>query len=160
CTLSTPSRMVLPEISFSASSQIVEVYDFMEVTASVSQPHPRNPFTDVVFSGWFELVDGSKRWRGEGVCDSEGGGRFRIRFTPPVAGGYRYFVEYWQGNSRRNYTGAFRATQGPRRGPIRVDSKYPWHFVWEGTGEHYFFNGTTAYWLMGWSDEKVIETSI
>src|SRR5438094_3712571 len=89
---------------------------------------PRNPFTDIVFTGWFELADGSKRWRVEGFCDSEDGSLFRIRFTPPVAGDYRYFVEYRQGNSRRNFTGRFRASQGRRRGPIRVDPKYPWHF--------------------------------
>jgi hypothetical protein len=160
CTRSTRSRIVLSEISFSPSTQIVEVYDFIEVTASVSQPHPRNPFTDVVFSGSFELADGSKRWRVEGFCDSEDGSLFRIRFAAPAAGDYRYFVEYRQGNSRKSFTGSFRASRGRRRGPIRVDPKYPWHFVWEGTGEHYFFNGTTAYWLMGWSDDKVIETSI
>ena len=45
-------------------------------------------------------------------------------------------------------------------GPIRVDPEYPWHFLWEGTGEHYFFNGTTAFWLMGWRDERFITGSI
>ena len=45
-------------------------------------------------------------------------------------------------------------------GPIRVDPDNRWHFVWEGTAEHYFFNGTTAYWLMGWRDDRVIESSI
>src|SRR4029077_653627 len=43
---------------------------------------------------------------------------------------------------------------------LRVDPQYPWHFVWEGTGEHYFFNGATAYWLMGWRDDEVIYSSI
>src|SRR5205809_585854 len=47
-----------------------------------------------------------------------------------------------------------------RKGPIRVDPKYPWHFIWEGTGEHYFFNGTTAFWLMGWRDERIIHNGI
>jgi hypothetical protein len=36
----------------------------------------------------------------------------------------------------------------------------PWHFVWEGTGEHYFMNGTTAFLLMGWQDEKVIRGNL
>src|SRR4029077_8856474 len=43
---------------------------------------------------------------------------------------------------------------------LRVDPQYPWHFIWEGTGEHYFFNGTTAYWLMGWRDDQVIEYTV
>jgi hypothetical protein len=41
-----------------------------------------------------------------------------------------------------------------------VDPKYPWHFIWEGTGEHYFFNGTTAFWLMGFKEERIINYSI
>ena len=56
--------------------------------------------------------------------------------------------------------GTFQATDGHRSGPIRVDPQHRWHFIWEGTGEHYFFNGTTAFWLMGWTDEKVIRDSI
>ncbi|HUH62224.1 MAG TPA: DUF4038 domain-containing protein, partial [Terracidiphilus sp.] len=41
-----------------------------------------------------------------------------------------------------------------------VDPQYAWHFLWQGTGEHYFFNGTTAYWLVGWRDDHVIQFSI
>lgn len=41
-----------------------------------------------------------------------------------------------------------------------MDPAYPWHFIWEGTGEHYYFNGTTAFWLMGWRDERHIRYSI
>jgi hypothetical protein len=52
------------------------------------------------------------------------------------------------------------AVDGQKRGLLRVDPKYPWHFIWEGTGEHFFFNGTTAYWLMGWRDERIIQYSL
>jgi hypothetical protein len=41
-----------------------------------------------------------------------------------------------------------------------VDPDHPWHFIWEETREHYFFNGTTAFWLMGWRDEQVIRNSL
>src|SRR4029077_1850259 len=140
--------------------QTVEAYDFVEVTANVSSPRTTNPFTDAAFSGWFEPVSGHKRWQVEGFCDSEDGSVFHIRFMPPMPGEYRYFVEYLQGEGSKTSTGTFHATEGYRRGPIRVDSEYPWHFVWEGTREHYFFNGTTAFWLMGWSDERVIESSL
>ena len=86
---------------------------------------------------------------------------YRIRFMPSAAGDYRYFVEYRQDGGRSSAEGTFRASEGHFRGPcIRVDSHYPWHFVWEGTGEHYFFSGTTAYWLAGWSDEKIIQSSL
>jgi hypothetical protein len=69
-------------------------------------------------------------------------------------------VEYQQQSSHHSSAGTFRATDGHRRGVLQVDPEYPWHFIWEGTGEHYFFNGTTAYWLIGWSDERVIESAI
>ncbi len=79
---------------------------------------------------------------------------------PSITGDYSYSVEYRQGLSRRSSTGTFHVTNGHRRGPVRVDPGNPWHFIWEGTGEHYFFNGTTAYWLAGWRDDRVIESSI
>jgi len=79
---------------------------------------------------------------------------------PPSAGDYKYIVEYRQNGASKISTGTFHANDERRRGPIRVDAQYPWHFLWEGTGQHYFFNGTTAYWLMGWSDDKVIQSSI
>ncbi len=49
---------------------------------------------------------------------------------------------------------------GHRRGMVQIDPQNRWHLIWEGTGEHYFFNGTTAYFLMGWNDEQVIRSSI
>jgi hypothetical protein len=147
-------------VTFSQSTQTVEAYDFVEITANVSWPHAQNPFTDAALKGWVEPVDGSRRWDVEGFCDAEDGNVFRIRFMPPAPGDYRYFVEYRQGDRSKTSTGTFHATDGHRRGPIRVDPQYPWHFIWEGTREHYFFNGTTAYWLMGWSDDSVIQSSI
>jgi hypothetical protein len=147
-------------VSFSQSTPNVEAYDFVEVTANVSFPHARNPFTDATFTGQFESSDGSKQWPVEGFCDASDGSVFRIRFMPPSPGQYRYSVEYRQGQAKSTWTGTFAASDGRRRGPIRVDPQNRWHFIWEGTGEHYFFNGTTAYWLMGWQDDHVIQSSI
>jgi hypothetical protein len=79
---------------------------------------------------------------------------------PSAAGDYKYFVEYQQGGGSAMSTGTFHASDGHRRGTIRIDSEHPWHFIWEGTREHYFFNGTTAFWLMGWSDDMVIQSSV
>lgn len=147
-------------VSFSQSASAIEAYDFLEVAAKISPPHPGNPFTDASVSAWFEPSDGSRRWPVEGFCDSANGSVYRVRFMPPAAGDYKYSVEYRQGSSKSISSGTFHVADAHRRGPIRVDSQYPWHFVWEGTGEHYFLNGTTAYWLVGWSDEKVIESSL
>jgi hypothetical protein len=148
------------KVSFSQSAQSIQAYDFVELTATVSWLHARNPFTDATLSGWFESADGSQRWSVEGFCDSDDGSIFRVRFMPAHSGAYRYFVEYRQGRASKASTGTFQAFDGHRRGPIRVDALFPWHFVWKGTGEHYFFNGTTAYWLMGWRDDSVIRASI
>jgi hypothetical protein len=148
------------DVVFSQSSNSVEAYDFVEITAGVSSLDTANPFIDATLTGWFERPDGSHRWVVEGFCDAEDGSAYRIRFMPPAPGDYRYSVTYQQGNFQKTSTGSFRATDGHRRGPIRVDPQFPWHFIWEGTGEHYFFNGTTAYWLMGWKDDRTISYSL
>jgi hypothetical protein len=147
-------------VRFDLSSPAVDAYDIVEIRVAVGFPHARNCFTDVLLQGTFQTDAGNKRWQIQGFCDSADGSVFRIRFMPPSAGTYRYFVEYQQGALRRTSAGTFRAADAGRKGPIRVDPNYRWHFIWEGTGEHYFFNGTTAYWLIGWKDEKVIDSSI
>jgi hypothetical protein len=75
---------------------------------------------------------------------------------PSRSGKYSYEVKFRQGDAARTHTGTFAATDGKRRGVLRVDKAHPWHFTWEGTGEHFFFHGNTAFLLMGWQDEKVI----
>jgi hypothetical protein len=147
-------------VSFSQSAKELDAYDFVELTAQVSTPRPLNPFTDATLTATFETVTGGKRWRVDGFCDAEDGSVHRARFMPSAPGDYRYSVEYRQGWSRKTETGTFHVRNGRRRGPIRVDPENRWHFIWEGTGEHYFFNGTTAYWLMGWTDERIIAASL
>lgn len=149
-----------PAVSFTGPKQEIEAYDFVEVTAAVSSPDVADPFTDASFEGSFATTDGKTRWNVQGFCDSPDGRVFRIRFMPPAAGEYTFEASYREPNLEKKTTGRFRAIDGHRRGLLRVDPHYPWHFIWEGTGEHYFFNGTTAYWLLGWKDERVIEYSI
>lgn len=146
-------------VTFSQSAPRVETYDFVEVTAGIDSPGTRNPFTDASLSGTFTR-QGAEPVQVDGFCDSADGHTFRIRFMPSVPGNYTYSVTYKEGNREQSYQGGFQAAAGHRRGPIRVDPQYPWHFIWEGTGEHYFFNGTTAFWLMGWRDERFIRNSI
>jgi len=148
------------DVSFSQPAASVEGYDFLEVTATVTAPDARNPFLDATLNGSFAKTGGSGRTDVEGFCDSADGSTFRIRFMPSSPGDYTYSIAYRQGGFEKTYAGKFRATDGHRRGPVRVDPKYPWHFIWEGSGEHYFFNGTTAFWLMGWRDEHVINYCI
>ena len=76
---------------------------------------------------------------------------------PTKQGAYQYSVTYRQGDLEAKHAGTFTARDAGRRGLVRVDPKYPWHFLWEGTGEHYFWNGTTTYFLMGWDDQTIRE---
>src|ERR1043166_7211380 len=148
------------DVSFLPPAEMVDVYDFAEITARIDKPDARNPFLDATLSGSFSKADGSGRKTVEGFCDSTDGSVFRIRFIPASPGEYTYSATYRQGTLETNYTGRFKASASRRQGPLRVDPKYPWHFIWEGTGAHYFFNGTTAFWLMGWRDERIINNSI
>jgi hypothetical protein len=147
-------------VTFSPAGNSVEAYDFLEVTINVAGPDAPNPFTDVALSGSFGKAGTNQRKNVDGFSDSPDGSVFRIRFMPASPGDYTYSVTYRQGDFEKTSTGAFRATDGRRRGPVRVDPNYPWHFIWEGTGEHYFFNGTTAYWLPGWREERIIDDSL
>ncbi len=148
------------EVAFSQSSASVAVYDFVEVSLRVSPPAAGNPFTEAGVTGSFGLAGGGPRVNVDGFCDSPDGTLFRIRFMPSKPGDYSYAVKYAANGREENYRGTFHAAGAGRRGPIRVDPDHRWHFIWEGTGEHYFFNGTTAYWLMGWRDERVIDYSL
>ena len=146
------------EITFSQSAQTIDTYDFIEIRLDVKGPDARNPFTEAVVQGWFESDDG-RRVRAEGFCDSADGSVLRIRFMPTKPGVYRYSVKYNQDSYEDAHNGSFTAKDSRRRGLLRVDKDHPWHFIWEGTGEHYFWNGTTTYWLMGW-DDQTIRTNI
>lgn len=148
------------EILFSSAPAQVERFDYVEITATVKSPDVRNPFTDASLTGRLETADGGQQWKIEGFADSDDGSVFRIRFMPVMAGEYKYTVTYQEGEFRKTASGMFRAVEAHRRGMLAVDPKYPWHFIWTGTGEHFFFNGTTAYFLMGWKEDHVIDYSI
>ncbi len=157
-----PARVLAApkDVSYSNAPSEVEAYDYAEVAATLKSPDARNPFTDATLTGTLEAEDGSQRWNVDGFCDSADGSVFRIRFMAPRPGSYKYSVTYRQGDFQKTSSGTFRSIDVHRRGMIRVDPKYPWHFLWEGTGEHFFFNGTTAYWLVAWRDEHTIQYSI
>jgi hypothetical protein len=142
------------EVVFRQSALVVETYDFVEVMIDVLQPVAVNPFTHVTVSGEFRCGVGEPVGV-DGFCDAQDGSVFRIRFMPTKPGVHRYSVTYRQGDLERKHAGTFTAHDAGRRGLVRVDPTYPWHFLWEGTGEHYFWNGTTTYFLMGWDDQTI-----
>jgi hypothetical protein len=137
----------------------LDVYDFIEVAVAVRNPAKINPFTEAAVTGRFQR-EGDQPVTVEGFCDGADGTLFKVRFMPSRPGRYRYAIRYRQPGLEKTYEGFFRAVAAKRRGPVRVDKDHPWHFVWEGTGEHYFFHGTTAYLLMGWQNEAVIRACI
>lgn len=146
-------------VSFEQSAQQIDAYDFVEVTLKISHPTAANPFQDVSVSGEVQR-ENSPPQKVEGFCDSKDGSVYRIRFMPTKPGKYSYKVRFQQGDSRQTHSGKFTARDGKRQGLVRIDKEHPWHFLWEGTGEHYFWNATTTYWLLGWQDENVIEQAI
>lgn len=155
CAIAAP-----PDVSFTPSASSVEAYEFVEVAINVTNPDVHNPFTDASVTGTFSPTIGGREWHIDGFCDSPDGSVYKIRFVPLSPGDYKYALTYRQGALQKNFNGTFHATDGHRKGLIRIDPQYRWHFIWEGTGEHYFFNGTTAYWLTGWRDERIIRNSI
>src|SRR5881397_2202976 len=118
-------------VTFAQSAKELDAYDFVEITAQVSAPHPLNPFTGGVIRGTFERADSSQRAEVEGFCDAEDGSVYRVRFMPSKPGDYTYSVEYRQGGSSTTSTGTFRVRDGHRRGLIRIDPEHRWHFIWE-----------------------------
>jgi hypothetical protein len=148
-----------PGIVFTESAETVECYDFVEVTLTLKQPVAGNPFTGVIVSGGFGEV-GKENIPVDGFTISPDGSVYRIRFMPARPGSYSYIVTFQQDNFTQSHAGSFQAVDGKRRGLVRVDPQYPWHFIWEGTGEHYFLNGTTAFFMMGWEDDQVIRDCI
>ena len=147
-------------IVFTQSAPEVAVFDFIEVTAKLPEPAVQNPFADASLAGDFQQPGSAGPIPVEGFCDSADGTLYRVRFMPSKSGSYTFHVTFKAGPATQTYSGKFSAVDRHRRGPLRVDPAYPWHFIWEGTGEHYFFNGTTAYWLVGWRDERTIQYSI
>jgi hypothetical protein len=141
-------------IQFHSSAGVVDCYDFVEITATVDPAPAGNPFTDVALEGSFG-IKGEPRLTAEGFCDSADGRQFRIRFMPSKPGQYEYAVTLRAGALQSNHSGSFQARKEPKRGIVRVDPEFPWHFQWEGTKERWFWNGTTAYWLAGWDDETI-----
>ncbi|HEX7899509.1 MAG TPA: DUF5060 domain-containing protein [Planctomycetota bacterium] len=138
---------------FTPSAREVEVYDVFEVEARPPVAAKGNPFVDATFRGRFQRA-------GEPAVDVDGfydGDVFRIRFMPSRFGEHVYALTLNAFNRTFETKGTFKAKEARRRGPVRVDKVYPWHFVWEGTGERFLWNSTTAYGLLGWDDATMKE---
>ncbi|MBL9139457.1 MAG: DUF5060 domain-containing protein, partial [Verrucomicrobiales bacterium] len=151
---------------FDQSARVVDRFDFLEITLTLPEPPPGNPFLDASMQGVFQQVANPEPstsmtpWTVDGFCDDEGGRVFRLRFMPMVAGKHTYSVSFRSGATEWKHVGKFTARTGRRRGLVVRDPEYPTHFKWSGDGRHFFYHSTTAYWLLGFRDDSVIRESL
>ena len=138
--------------TFSASSEEIETFDFVEVTAALGVP-VFDPFRTVAVSGVLTTPDG-KTLNVGGFCDSREGAVHRIRFLPTTPGEYFYRVTVTYNDISEEFEGRFHAIDGGRKGLLQTDN---WHFRWSGTGEPFFWNATTAYLMAGLRDDVMFE---
>lgn len=138
---------------FTQSAEEIAPYELVEIAYRPPHGVTGNPFS-ASFTGEFQPEGGSPV-AVEGFCDAPDGSVYRVRFMASRPGRHFYTVSFRNGSRHYTHSGSFAVRASTRRGPVRVDPEHPWHFVWEGTGEHYFWNGTTAYWLAGWDDDTI-----
>lgn len=135
--------------------RLIDVNDFAEVTVHVPRGQVANPFTDAELSG--TLVEpGGRSLAVLGFCDSDDGSLYRIRFLARRPGSYGYTLLYQAPSTGTRWTsrGSFRARASSSKGVVQVDPQHPHHFLWQGTGEHFFYTGATAYHLLSWTDDN------
>lgn len=154
-----PTWLSAQRPTFTIVRSQVETHDFAEIILKLPPFKAGNPFTDVLLTATF-VRDGRDTTQVVGFCDAPDGSLHRIRFMPTKPGTYQVKVTGLYSGKPLVFTGSLTAAASNRKGMVRVDKKYPAHFVWEGTGEHYFWNSTTAYWLMGWKNDQVIRDVI
>ncbi len=144
-----------PNLQFKPGARTVPRFETHEVVIESGTPTP-NPFRDTTLTADLTLPDGTRRTV-EGFADSADGRVYRIRFMPVVKGRHSYTVHFIQGRTRKQFEGAFLAVDSKLPGIVEIDPQHPYHFQWSGSGEHYFYNGTTAYWILGIRDDREIE---
>jgi len=144
------------EPSFFASTNQVDVFDFVEVKIRLHNP-VADPFRTVLVEGTFA--------RGVedpvpviGFCDTQDGSTHRIRFMPTECGDYSYRITITTPETSASYEGSFHAINAGRKGLLMVDPEHGYHFQWSGTGEHFFWNAATAYFMMGCPDPIIAES--
>lgn len=143
-------------ITFTQNKNEVEVFDFIEITINVEGDLPANPFTDVEVRGVCAAM-GQPAFTVDGFCDSDDGGTHRVRFMPQQAGDHVYTITYTHGQTRAVHSGRFTAVPTSRKGAVRVDPQFPYHFIYSGSDEHFFYNSTTAYSMAGLRDDIMLQ---
>ncbi|MBC7805274.1 MAG: DUF5060 domain-containing protein [Akkermansiaceae bacterium] len=148
-----------PRFSFSTAPETVDVWDFVEVVAATdgTSSADLNPFQEVTLYGIFIDPTGDSTTV-MGFCDAADGSTFRVRFMPQHAGAHEFRLTLAvRGEVAATSGGRFdaRASSG-RSGPVVRDPEHPWHFKHRGSDKHFFYNGTTAYAILGLRGDRMI----
>jgi hypothetical protein len=132
----------------------IETQDFAEVEVR-SAASASNPFVSFALQGKLRMPDG-KTLNVDGFADAADGSVHRIRFLAVRPGSYSYDLQFDNGSEKGTYRGTFTAKPSQRKGLLAVDPQHPFHFLWSGTGDRYFWNGLTTYALLGWKNDAYI----
>jgi hypothetical protein len=143
---------------FQQKASLIEAFDFQEVTIKVNSKNIKNPFTDVVITG--EFTQGATKRTVSGFCDAQDGSLYKLRFMPQKEGEYKYNVAFTANGKKYSYQNKFNVVASTRSGPLQVDADNPTHFIYRGSKQHFFWNATTSYWLLGWKDDRIIMNAI
>ncbi len=136
-------------------------FDPAEFRLEVEAPAAKNPFTEVEVAGTFRLAGSS--WppiEVEGFCDSADGSLHILRFSPPAAGEYDWWIRYRGPGAVETYIGRLRAGESSAAGPVVADPGHPRKLIRAGTSRPFFHIGFTAYHLLDPShtDEEIEKT--
>lgn len=158
--LASPASWAKPDAVFlDLPTRSVAVSDFAEYEARVKRPDAANPFVDATLTAEVTSPTG-KVTVVTGFCDAAEGTLYRVRVMPTEPGRHAIKVTFAQGGFKFTSTATLTAEPGRRNGLLRVDPDHPYHFKYAGTGEHYFWNGTTTYWMLGVQDDAEIKRAI
>ena len=150
--------MAKPEIEFLNPPVPTATYTTAEWTLRVKSPNVSNPFTDIRVSSDFTDPTG-KVLSVEGFCDADDGTEFKVRYMPRCSGRHSCMIRYRdRAGFDVSHLAEIHVEQSDHDGMIAVDDDHRWHFIYSQSGKHCFCNGTTAYYLMGWNDEKTIQS--
>lgn len=157
-----PAFATAAGVTFLDPKSEVPQFQTFECIAETRDLNLANPFADAAFTAEFTTPDGRAK-AVAGFCAAADGSVYRLRFLPLSPGIHKYKLNFERkdGNSVTSPEFTLTVTKDvSARGPVQVDKDYPHHFVYAGTGEHYFWNGTTTYWLLGVQDDKTIAEAI
>ncbi len=123
---------------------VAPVWSVGEVVLTAARAYD-NPYAEAAVTAAFTGPAG-QTLSAPGFWD--GGKTWRIRFTPTAEGAWRYTTASADPGLNGN-EGAVQASRpkADARGFVRVDSRHPYHFVYDN-GARYFMLGTTYYEIL------------